>query len=114
MAAVVEAYLDAIQSHDWTRLADCVTDDIVRVGPYGDTYTGRDDYIGYISKLMPTLPGYGMDVKRVTITGGDAFVELSETVEVAGLPTVTNEVLVLRLDGDRIARIEIFIQRSPG
>jgi ketosteroid isomerase-like protein len=112
MAGVVEAYLDAIRSHDWTRLSECVTDDVIRVGPYGDTYQGRDDYVGYISKLLPTLPGYGMDVQRVTITGNDVFVELSETVEVDGSPTVTNEVLVLRLDGDRIARIEIYIQRS--
>ena len=35
MADIVERYLDAIVSHDWDVVAECVADDIVRVGPYG-------------------------------------------------------------------------------
>ncbi|MDX6284875.1 MAG: hypothetical protein QOG53_360 [Frankiales bacterium] len=112
-AGIVEAYLDAIRAHDWARLSDCVTDDLVRIGPYGDTYTGRADYIAFISELLPSLPGYAMDVTRVTYDGNRAFAELSETVEVDGAPTITNEVLLLTLEDERIARIEIFIQRSP-
>jgi limonene-1,2-epoxide hydrolase len=110
---VVDSYLDAIRAHDWALLADSVTDNVVRVGPFGDTYKGRDEYVGFIASLMPTLPGYAMDVHAVTQIGQRAFVELAETVTVEGSPTVTNEVLVFELDGDRIARIDIFIQRSP-
>src|SRR3954453_17681792 len=51
MPTVVETYLDAIQAHDWPRLRECVTDDIVRVGPFGDSYEGRDAYVGFISEL---------------------------------------------------------------
>jgi len=113
MGDVAQRYLDAIVGHDWATLRDCVTDDIVRVGPYGDTYEGRDAYVGFISELMPTLPGYGMEVSEITAVGDRRFVELAETVEVDGRPTVTREVLVLQLRGDdRIARIEIYIQRT--
>ena len=111
-SGVVERYLDAIQTHDWDALAACVTDDVVRVGPYADEYKGRADYIAMISGLMPTLPGYAMDVSRVTYDGDRAFAELSETVDVNGATTVTHEVLVLELQSDRIARIDIYIQRG--
>jgi hypothetical protein len=113
-SAVVESYLDAIVGHDWDALRAAVTDDIVRVGPFGDTFTGRDDYVGFISSLMPTLPGYGMDVSSVTyVDGGSrAVVELAETVEVDGAPTITREVLVLELTGEQISRIDIYIQRA--
>jgi ketosteroid isomerase-like protein len=111
-ANLVETYLDAIQSHDWAGLSECVAEDVVRVGPYGDVYKGRSDYIAFISDLLPTLPGYGMDVQRVTYDGNRAFAELSETVEVDGSPVITHEVLLLELEDDRIARINIFIQRA--
>src|SRR3954462_8201246 len=109
MGTVVDTYLDAIVKHDWTALRESVAADIVRIGPFGDTYTGRDDYVEFISGLMPALPGYAMDVSSVTYAddGRRAFVELAETVEVDGKPTVTREVLVLLLDGGQVTRIEI-------
>lgn len=112
----VERYLHAIASHDWDVVGACLTDDIVRVGPYGDRYDGRADYLAFISELMPKLKGYAMNVGRVTYAGDTlAFAELSETVERDGKPMVTPEVLVFDLAGDgRIARIEIFIQTVTG
>jgi hypothetical protein len=88
-----------------------LADDIVRVGPYGDRFAGRDEYMAYIADLMPKLAGYVMDLQRVTYVGDAlAFAELSETV-VLGTPMVTSEVLVFALDGDRrITRVDIFIQ----
>ena len=65
---------------------------------------------------MPKLPGYEMRVDRVTYSadGRLAVVELTETVEVEGLPHPTPEALVFDLDGDRddarIRRIQVFIQ----
>lgn len=115
-ADTVECYLHAIASHDWGTLAECVTDGMVRIGPYGDRYDGRADYLAFISELMPTLKGYAMNIDRVTYAGDTlAFAELSETVELDGKPIVTQEVLVFELAGDgRIARIEIFIQTPSG
>ncbi len=116
MAGIVERYLDAIVSHDWDVVSECVADGIVRVGPYGDRYQGRDEYMAFIAETMPKLKGYAMKVHRVThANNGLAFAELSETVEFDGKPMVTAEVLVFELDADRrIVRVDIFIQQpSP-
>ena len=112
MAGIVERYLDAIVSHDWDVVSECVADDIVRVGPYGDRYEGRDEYLAFIADTMPKLKGYVMELHRVTYANdGLAFAELSETVELDGKPMLTPEVLVFELDADRrIVRVDIFIQ----
>jgi ketosteroid isomerase-like protein len=113
VAGVVERYLDAIIGHDWAAFAACLTDDgFERVGPWGDTYRGKADYVAFIAGLMPKLPGYEMRVDRVTYSadGRTATVELSETVDVNGKPHRTPEALVFDLDSDRIRRIQVFTQ----
>jgi ketosteroid isomerase-like protein len=116
MAGIVERYLDAIASHDWDVVDECIADDIVRVGPYGDRYAGRDEYLVYIADIMPKLKGYAMKLDRVTYASAAlAFAELSETVEFDGKPMVTPEVLVFELAGDgRIVRVEVYIQTPAG
>jgi len=110
--SVVERYLDRLVAHDWAALATCLADDVVRVGPFGDTYTPRDAYVAFLSELMPSLPGYSMRVERVVTAGCVTVVELSETVEMAGTPVHTPEALVFDVDEDgRIAHIAIYIQR---
>jgi len=93
-------------------VAGCLTPDVVRVGPFGDTYSPRDRYAQFLAELMPQLANYSMNVARVTY--GDAVVvaELSETMDVDGAPLETPEALVFDLDDSgRIARIAIYIQR---
>ncbi len=113
MTDIVERYLDAIVSHDWDAVSECVADGVVRVGPYGDRYEGRDEYMAFIAETMPQLKGYVMELHRVTyVNRGLAFAELTETVEFDGKPMLTAEVLVFELDADRrIARVDIFIQQ---
>jgi ketosteroid isomerase-like protein len=113
---IIRRYLDAIASHDWGAVDECVADDIVRVGPYGDRYVGRVQYMAFIADLVPKLEGYLMELHRVTYASdARAFAELTETVELDGKPTRTPEVLVFALDGDgRIARVDIFIQTPQG
>jgi ketosteroid isomerase-like protein len=116
VADIVTKYLNAIASHDWDVVDECIADDIVRVGPYGDRYVGRDEYLAFIADLMPRLKGYAMKVERVThASDALAFAELSETVEIDGKPMVTPEVLVFAIAGDgRIARVDIYIQTQAG
>ena len=75
----------------------------------------KDEYVAFLSDLMPTLPGYSMDVTRVTYVDSLAFAELSETVEVDGTPLRTPECLTFELaDDGRIQRVEVFTQtRRP-
>lgn len=109
----MERYLEAVVGHDWDALADCLAEDVVRVGPFLDTYTPRGPYVEFLAGLMPGLPGYSMRVDRVLYQGNVAVAQLSETVEIDGMPLETPEALVFDLDDDgRIARIEIFIQRA--
>jgi hypothetical protein len=116
MSQVVENYLAAVVAHDWDALRDCLRADVVRIGPFRDEYRCQDDYVKFLSELMPTLPGYTMDVARVTYTNGGrlAFAELAETVTVDGSPLRTEESLVFEIDddGDRIQHIDIYIKTS--
>ena len=106
---IVERYLAAVASHQWDDLRECIADDVVRIGPFHDEYSGADAYVAFLSSLMPNLPGYAMNVHRVTYAGNLAFAELSETV--AGVATA--EALVFALDdAGRISRIDIFIKTA--
>ncbi len=109
---VVERYLDRLVAHDWEAMAACLADDVVRVGPFGDTYTPRDTYVAFLTGLMPALPGYSMRVDRVVSNHRTVLVELTEFVDVGGSPLETPEALVFDLDDEgKIAHIAIYIQR---
>ena len=70
-------------------------------------------YTAFLADVLPSLPGYGMNVDRVVYAGSVATAELSETVDVDGTPLVTPEALVFDLAPDgRITRLEVFIQRG--
>jgi len=112
LGTVVERYLDRLVAHDWDAMAACLAQDVVRVGPFGDTYSPRDAYVAFLTALMPALPGYSMQVDRVVSSGRTVLVELTEFVDVGGSPLETPEALVFDLDGDdKIAHIAIYIQR---
>lgn len=112
--STVRTYLDRLVRHDWAAVTECLHPDVVRVGPFADTYTPRDRYVEFLSSFMPTLVEYHMDVGRVVGRGSVVFVQLSESMEIAGSHDVTHEVLVFDTDTTgRITRIEIFIQRAP-
>ena len=113
--SAVRRYLAAVAGQDWDALSACVADDVRRVGPFGDVYEGRQDYLAFLRGIMPTLPGYRMDVDRVLCTDGGttAVAELSETVELEGRPVRTPESLVFDFDAaGRIRRISIYIQQE--
>lgn len=111
-SSVVVRYLDRMVAHDFDAMAACLAEDVVRVGPFGDTYTPRDRYVAFLAELMPSLPGYSMRIDRVQGIGRTVLVELTEIVEIGGSPLETPEALVFDLDDDdRIAHIAIYIQR---
>src|SRR6202161_4668771 len=104
--AVVRRYLERLVAHDWDAMAACLSEDVVRVGPFGDTYTPRDRYVAFLAELMPSLPGYSMRTDRVQSTDRTVLVELTEIVEIGASPLETPEALVFDFDDeDRIAHI---------
>ncbi len=99
-------------THDWAALTECLHPDVVRVGPFGDTYSPRGPYVEFLSSLLPTLVDYQLTVERVVAHRSVVVVQLSEAMEIAGSRDVTREVLVFDTDGAAsITRIDIFIQR---
>jgi limonene-1,2-epoxide hydrolase len=108
---VVEQYLAAVVAFDWLELENALEPDVVRVGPFGDTYTGRGAYVAFLSALMPTLVDYSMDVHRIVDAGRVVTAELTETMTWDGERVVTHEALVFDVTAnDRIRRIAIYIQ----
>jgi len=113
---VIERFLRTMAGHDWAGMAACIADHFTRVGPYGDVYASKPEYVAFLAELLPTLAGYEMEVTRVSYAGAVGFAELSETVEVDGTRLRTPECLTFDLTDDGlIARIEVFTQtRAPG
>jgi ketosteroid isomerase-like protein len=103
---IVERYLETLTAHDWDGLRACLSEDVVRVGPYNDVYRGRDAYVAFLEGLMPTLPDYSMEVGAVTYVDGRAFAELAENV--GGVRT--DEAIVFELADDRITRVDVYIK----
>lgn len=112
MTSVVEKYLERLVAHDWEGVGSCLSRDVVRVGPFGDTYSGKDSYLRFLSELMPTLQEYSMRVDRVSANDGCVLVELTETMRIEGRSRATPEALVFDLGQDGlISHISIYIQR---
>ena len=112
---VARRYLEAISTHRWDEAQGCLAEDVVRVGPYGDTYSGREHYLGWLRKLMVGLKGYRMDIGRIVSSsdGRTLTAELAETVEMDGRQVVTPECLVFDLDqAGLISTIRIYIQQQ--
>jgi ketosteroid isomerase-like protein len=112
--SVVARYLEAVSSLDWETAEGCLAEDVLRVGPFGDTYRGKAAYLEFLRNLMPTLQGYRMDLGPVieANAGATAVAELTETVTLDGKTVVTPECLVFQLDSaGRIVEIRIYIQQ---
>lgn len=109
-SAIAKRYLAAIREHDWDSIRHLLHDDIIRIGPFSDVVRGVENYVEFLAKIVPSLPGYEMIVTRVAETADGAVVELSETIVEDGVPKRTAEALVLDIEDGRIRRIAIYIQ----
>ena len=106
--------MEAVSRHEWEAARACLAEEVVRVGPFGDTYRGREHYLESLGKLMEGLKGYRMELGRIVESddGRSVTAELTETVEMDGRTVVTPECLVFDLDDSGlIAGIRIYIQK---
>jgi hypothetical protein len=110
---VVDRYLRALQQQDWNALADTISDDLYRVGPFGDVVQGKEAYVHFLSTLLPTLVSYRLEVKTVhPLVEGGAVVELSEYLDVDGVHSRFPEAIFFGLDdAGKISRVTIYIQQ---
>jgi len=113
---VLERYFDALRAHDWGALAACLAADVHRTGPYLDEVRGRQPYVDFLSRVLPTLSNYELNVARIRpLAPRSAIVELSETVDVGGARKEFPEALLFDFDAQGlIARIDVYIKQPPG
>ncbi len=90
--------------------------EVLRHGPFGDDFEGAADYLSFLQRTMPSLPGYNMDIDRVTgLDDGRAMVELRETVHVEAGPLVTHECLVFAVGPEGLLEeISVYLRQAPG
>jgi hypothetical protein len=112
---VATRYLQALARMDWDGVTACLSSDVLRHGPYGDDYEGVPAYLAFLQEMMPALPGYRLDIDRVTdLDHRRAMVELRETIDVENGRLVTWESLVFDLDAEgRLEEIAIYIRQAP-
>ena len=112
--AVASRYLQALARQDWEVVTKCLAPNVRRFGPFGDDFDGAMDYTSFLRETMSSLPGYQMDLDRVTdLSEQRAMVELRETIEVDGGPMVTYECLVFETDAAwLLTEICIYIRQA--
>lgn len=111
---MVARYLGGVADQDWDVVEACLAGSVRRDGPYGDDVEGIVDYLAFLRRTMPSLPGYRMDLDRVTALGdGRVVAELRETVDAGGAPLETHECLVFALADGLIERVSIYLRQAP-
>jgi hypothetical protein len=112
--SVATRYLEALARQDWDGVAASLAPDVVRHGPFGDDFEGSTPYLSFLRRTMPALPGYRMEIDRVTgLDDQRAMVELRETVVLETGPLVTHECLVFAVGADDLLQeISVYIRQA--
>ena len=109
---VVQRYLAGLAAHDWHSVAATLAPDVVRMGPYGDAYQGRDSYATFLEETVSALGGYQLDVDRVLAAGPAVTVELRETVDDGDARLETSEAVVFDTATGLISRVAVYLRTS--
>ena len=111
--AVLERYFQALRSHDWASLAECLAEDVHRTGPYQDVVEGKRAYVEFLSRVLPTLENYSLTVTRIREIGDtSAVAELTERLDVDGVSKPFPEAIFFDFAADgRIRRVDIYVKK---
>jgi len=109
----VARYFTSMMEHDWPALRSCLADDFSRVGPYAEhVWNDPEEYVAFVSGLLPGLRKHGVEVTRVSGDGAVVHAEATETVELDGRQSTVRIAAVFDLDdGGRIRHVEVFVRR---
>ena len=112
---LLERYFNAIRTQSWDELASYLSPSVERTGPYLDVFHGRDDYVAYLSRIIPALENYSLNVDRIReLEGGALCVELNEALDLEGVLCVFPEVLLFGFDDDGVIdSVDIYIKQPP-
>jgi predicted ester cyclase len=111
--AHVTTFLDRMRTQDFDAMAECVTEDVHRIGPFRDQKRGRADYRDFLADQIRQLPEYQMDIYRVWSDGTRAVAELAEQMRIEGRLRRTEEALTFEFAPDGlISKVAVYIQTS--
>jgi len=115
VSALALRYLRAVADQEWDVVSGCLSADVVRHGPFGDDVAGAAEYLSFLRRTMPALPGYRMDIDGATeLDDVRAMVELRETIEQDSGPMVTHECLIFTTGADGLlVEVSIYIRQAP-
>ena len=82
------------------------------MGPYRDTFRGRDEYAEFLKATISSLSGYELVVADVIADGNRVAVELSETVDDGSARLHTDETVVFDVCDGLITRVAVYLQTS--
>jgi ketosteroid isomerase-like protein len=110
--AIVRHYFDALVARDWIRLSTLLAADVVRNGPYGDDFEGRDEYVGFLRSTFATLRDYDLRIRSISGGATTAVAEITETVTMNGARLATDEAIVFEVGESAITRVGVYLQAS--
>lgn len=116
-SGVVERYLECLGGQDWHGLAATIADQgLVRDGPFCDVVEGKEPYIAFLRNVFSHLKGYRLQVRRISpVSEHLSYVELTETFEIAGVPTEYPECILFEQNNHGlISYVSVFIKRPGG
>jgi hypothetical protein len=110
----VQRFIDCLSAQDWDGFAATMTEDVERLGPYGDVVSPRAKYVAFLQSVVPKHPNYGLAARRLTRSPDQrvAVAEVTETLTVGGAPVSYPEVLVFDVgDAGLITRVAVYTMR---
>jgi SnoaL-like protein len=111
---IVEQYLKYLTDHDWDGLATTVADEgLTREGPFCDVIEGKAHYLAYLRKILTTLQGHRLEVRRVShVDDRVSYVELTESFEIDGMAVSWPECILFEQGDDGlISRVSVFFKQ---
>ncbi len=111
----LERYFEALRCGDFAALGDYLSPHVRRIGPYGDVVEGREEYVGFLARVVSSLPNYDLKIHRIDdIRDGGLWVRLSEWLDRRGQSVEHPEALAFEFDENgRIERVDIYLKRLP-
>ncbi|MGH3522560.1 MAG: nuclear transport factor 2 family protein [Mycobacterium sp.] len=116
-SGAVERYLTCLGEHDWDGLAATIADEgLSREGPYCDVVEGKEPYVAFLRGVIGSLDDHRLDVQRISrVSDRVAYVELTESVQVDGVPAAYPECILFEQGDDGlISRVSVFIKQPGG
>lgn len=112
---IVTEFMDALKAHDWAALAECLAEDLVRIGPSADVHHGKEAYVRYLMEVVPRMQDHRVELDAIhLISERLAVVEMTERIVREGRRSVVHDAMFVGIDDDGlINQLNVYVQREP-